>query len=188
MNAYFFFLIFNSLIFFNKISFSVSIASKVFPIYKIALSPNLREFFKNKSYNLIIHDIKGIGVIFDNDSEISLIPEILGKYIEKYYNHFEEVMTDFIPKENGIIEIILYYYYGGSECLHFIFENYGISIPISNLLTFKDDIHTFKFRMKENQDNIVIGKDLIELLGIDLSDINNIVVNDKYMSKIEDEE
>ena len=188
MNTYFFFLIFNILVFINKISFSVSIASKVFPIYKIALSPNLSQLYKNKSYNSIIHNIKGIGIIFDNDSEISLMPEMLGKFIEKYYNHFEETITDFIPKENGIIEIILYYYYGGSECLHFIFENYGISIPISNLLTFKDNIHTFKFRMKENQENIVIGRELIELLGIDLSDMNNIVVNDKYMSKIEDEQ
>ena len=97
-------------------------------------------------------------------------------------------MTDFIPNENGTVEIILNYFYGGSECLHFILENYGISVPISKLLIYEDNVHRFKFVMKENEENIIIGKELFELLGIDLSDMNNININDEYMSKIEDED
>ena len=188
MNTYLFFLIFKILLFLNEISFSLSLTSNIIPIYKIAFSSNLRQLYKNNINNLIINNIKGIGLIFDTNSEFSIIPEQLGKYIEQYYDHFEEILIDFIPKVNGYIEIIIYYYYGGSECLHFIFENYGISIPVEKLLNYENEIHAFKFLLKENHENIIIGKDLIELMGIDLSDINNIVINDKYMSKIDDDE
>ena len=41
---------------------------------------------------------------------------------------------------------------------------------------------------KENQENIIIGKELIELIGIDLKDLNKFIVNEKYISKIEEEE
>ena len=41
---------------------------------------------------------------------------------------------------------------------------------------------------KDNQENIIIGKVLIEVLGIDLNDLNNFIVNEKYISKIEDDE
>ena len=188
MYTYLFFIAFNILIFTNKITLSLSIRSKIFPVYKIGLTPNLSQMYKNKNYDLVINNIKGMGIIFDNDLDISIIPKQLGIYIEKYYNHFEEIMTDFIPNENGTVEIILNYFYGGSECLHFILENYGISVPISKLLIYEDNVHRFKFVMKENEENIIIGKELFELLGIDLSDMNNININDEYMSKIEDED
>ena len=90
----------------NKISFSLCKKSKILPVYKIALSQNLSQINKNSNYNLIVNDLKGIGLIFDSDSEINLIPQQLMKYIELYYNHFEETITNFIPKEDGYIEFI----------------------------------------------------------------------------------
>ena len=117
-----------------KISLSFCEKSKIFPLYKIALSPNLSQITKKSNYNLIVNDLKGIGLIFDSESEINLIPQQLMKYIYLYYNHFEETVVDYIQKEDGNMELILYYYYGGTESLHFIFENIGISIPINDLL------------------------------------------------------
>ena len=179
---------FNILIFFIKITISLSITSKIFPIYKIALSPNLSQLYKNRNYNLIENNIKGIGLIFDKDSDINLIPQQLMKIIEQYYLHFEETIIDYTQNKNGYTELLLYYYYGGSESLHFIFEKNGISIPFKQLLIYEEEeMHRFKFMTKENQENIVIGKQLIELLDIDLSDINNFSINEKYISKIEDE-
>ena len=172
----------------NKISFSLCKKSKILPVYKIALSQNLSQINKNSNYNLIVNDLKGIGLIFDSDSEINLIPQQLMKYIELYYNHFEETITNFIPKEDGYIEFILQFYYGGTESLHFIFENTGISLPINDLLKYEESLHKFKFMTKDNQENIIIGKVLIEVLGIDLNDLNNFIVNEKYISKIEDDE
>ena len=63
----------------------------------------------------------------------------------------------------------------------------GISIPVKELLIFEEDLQRFKFLTKENQENIIIGKDLIELLNINFKDINNITINEKYISKIDDE-
>ena len=188
MNVYFLLITFIIVIITNKISIISCEKSKIFPIYKIALSPNLSQIAKNRNYNLIVNNIKGIGLIFDSDSEINVIPEQLMKYIYIYYNHFEETIVEYIPKEDGYLELILQYYFGGSESLHFIFEKNGISIPINELLIFEEDQHKFKFKTKENQENIIIGKELIEFLGMDLNDLNNFNLNEKYISKIEDEE
>ena len=69
-------------------------------------------------------------------------------------------------------------------------KKFGISIPIADLLKYdeEEDIYRFKFITKENQENIIIGKDLIEFMNIDFKDINNIIINKKYISKLEDEE
>ena len=188
MKPYLLILAFKILILFNNTTISLSLTSKIFPIYKIALSPNLSQLYKNRNYNLIENNIKGIGLIFNEDSDINLIPQQLMKTIEQYYQHFEEIIVENIEKDNGYIELILYYYYGGSESLHFIFEKNGFSIPLKELLIYEEkEMHRFKFITKENQENIVIGKQLIELLGIDLSDTNNFSINEKYISKIEDE-
>ena len=179
-----------NILYFCLIQNSISLTSDIFPIYKIIFSPNLNELDSN-TYNFILNDIKGIGLIFDPNSTINLMPMHLMRHINKYYEHFEEVMVDFIPRDNGYSEIILNYYYGGAESLHLIMENSGISIPFAELFVFiyEENIHKFKFLTKENQENIIIGKDLIELMGVDLKDVNKFVINnEKYISKLEDED
>ena len=189
MNIYLLILFFNILIIFNNIPLSLSLRSEIIPIYKIILSSNLNELYKSNSYNLILNDVKGIGLIFDINSEINIIPKHLIKYIKNYYDHFEETISELIPnkKYNEYDELILYYYYGGSESIHFIFEKMGISIPVIELLTYEEDYQKLKFLSKENQENIIIGKDLIELMNINLKDINNIIINEKYITKVDDE-
>ena len=183
-----YFLLPTILIFINKIIIIFSERSEIIPVYKIALSRNLSELYKNNIYNLIINDLKGVGLIFNPDSDINLIPYNIMIYIQLYYNHFEEVIPEFEISEDGYSELILNYYYGGIESINFIFENIGLSIPMKDLFINKEEIKVFKFKTNEFQENIIIGKELIEFLGIELKGGKDFIINNNnYISKIYEE-
>ena len=175
------------LIFINRIILILSEKSEIIPVYKIALSRNLSELYKNNIYNLIINDLKGVGLIFNSESDINLIPYDIMIYIQTYYNHFEEVIPQLEISEDGYRELILNYYYGGIESINFIFENIGLSIPMKNLFIDKEEIKVFKFKTHEYQENIIIGKSLIEFLGIELKGGKDFIINNNnYISKIQE--
>ena len=39
--------------------------------------------------------MKEVGIIFNSNSEVNLMPNHLKKYIKNYYNHYEEILTDY---------------------------------------------------------------------------------------------
>ena len=181
-------LLFTILIFINKIIIIFSERSEIIPVYKIALSRNLSELYKNNIYNLIINDLKGVGLIFNPDSDINLIPYNIMIYIQLYYNHFDEVVPELKISDDGYSELTLNYYYGGIESINFIFENIGLSIPMKDLFINKEEIKVFKFKTNEFQENIIIGKNLIEFLGIELKGGKDFIINNNsYISKIYEE-
>ena len=183
-----YFLLHTILIFINKIIIIFSETSEIIPVYKIALSRNLSELYKNTIYNLIINDLKGVGLIFNSDSDINLIPYNIMIYIQQYYNHFDEVVPELEKNEDGYSELILNYYYGGIESINFIFENIGLSIPMKDLFKNKEESYIFKFKTKEYQENIIIGKNLIGFLGIELKGGKDFIINNNnYISKIYEE-
>ena len=175
------------LVLFNLLIFSLSLKSNILPLFKFCISKDLNLLIK-KNNSLFLNDIKGVGVIFDSDSKINLIPNYLLKYIEKFLDPY---YSDYSPSQSEYKELILYGYYDSIESIHFIFENFGISIPIKELLIEKDiliepGIQGFKFYSKDEQEYIVFGKDLIELMNIDILNGKNIIINNEnYISKLE---
>ena len=73
-----------------------SSTSSIFPIYKLLISKEInkmsaRDIFRNK-YNM-----KGVGIIFNKDSDISLMPKNLFTLITNYY-HDSYYYSDKIEK------------------------------------------------------------------------------------------
>ena len=79
--------------------------------------------------------------------------------------------------------------YYGFETIHFIFEDYGITIPLQYFLIEKDKTQKYglRFLTVENQEYIIFGKDLIELMDIEFIDKNHInIKNDEFISKMDE--
>ena len=79
--------------------------------------------------------------------------------------------------------------YYGFETIHFIFEDYGITIPLHYFLIEKDETQKYglRFLTVENQEYIIFGKDLIELMDIEFIDKNHInIKNDEFISKMDE--
>ena len=79
--------------------------------------------------------------------------------------------------------------YYGFETIHFIFEDYGITIPLQYFLIEKDETQKYglRFLTVENQEYIIFGKDLIELMDIEFIDKNHInIKNDEFISKMDE--
>ena len=59
---------------------------------------------------------------------------------------------------------------------------------MKSLFIKKEDINIFKFKTNEYQENIIIGKNLIEFLGIELKGGKDFIINNNnYISKIDEE-
>ena len=69
------------------------------------------------------------------------------------------------------------------ETIHFILNDIGITMPLNELFVPKnitEHKYSFRFLGKEDQENIIFGKDLIKLMDIDFRDNNNnFVINNK---------
>ena len=84
-----------------------------------------------------------------------------------------------------IVYATLYY---GFETPHFLFETFGISIPTKYYLIEKGESQRYGiiFMTKEDQEYIVFGKDLIDVMEIEFKDENNFIIhNDEFISKFD---
>ena len=74
------------------------------------------------------------------------------------------------------------------ETLHFILENFGITIPLEYFLIKIDNFQNYRmvFFSKENQEYIEIGKDLMDKMDIEFKDEKNFVIhNEEFYTKID---
>ena len=112
---------------------------------------------------------KGYGLIFNNNSNISLIPYYLFTQLVAYYKSFEEVVVGPINTQDEYQELIIYAYIKDYEYLHFILENMDISIPLKYYLTEKEETQKYgmRFISRKDQEYIVFGKDLIDIMEIE---------------------
>ena len=169
-----------------KLSISSIDSSIIFPVNKILLAQDVNEM---ASPNRIKNDLNsiGFGITFNDSLNISLIPINLFKEIELFFKGFEDIIVRIVKYENGNKEIILFAnLYYGLETIHFIFENFGISIPLKYFLIEKDEVQKYgiRFQTNEKQEFITFGKDLIDIMGIELNGQNNLVIkNEEFLTK-----
>ena len=182
-----FFLILISLYIFPNVS------SNIYPIYKLIITSNLNyvnvtnlAYYINYSLNT-----KGVGIKFDYNSEINIIPYHLFNQIRKIIEIFIDGYLFIKDKDNNYKELLLIGYMDDIISFHFITENIGITIPNNVLFPLNiSDIgrSTFTFLTKENQENIIIGKNLMDLMKIEFNNENDFIIrNDEFISKVNDE-
>ena len=184
---------FNIIIFILIINF-ISILnqiSSIFPIKKILLSQELSKLDLISNIKLELGS-KGYGLIFNNNSNISLIPYYLFDQIVTHYRSFEDVIVGPINTQDEYQELIIYAYIKDYEYLHFILENMDISIPLKYYLTAKKEEsqkYGMRFFSRKDQEYIVFGKDLIDIMEIEFEGQNNFTIhNSEFISTFGDNE
>ena len=192
MKTQFFSLFFNITLFIViKLSTSSIEVSSIIPVYKIMLAKDLNHLDKNPYLNWEL-DSKGIGIIFDKTSKESYIPMSLFERIELFYQIYDDMLQQTKKYENKTRELIVYANLErGYEDIHFALEFIGISIPLKYLFVDKGEQfeekrrYGLRFLTRENQEHIIFGKDLIEIMDIEFKDENNFIIcNKEFVSKI----
>ena len=178
-------------IFINNFKSILNQISSIFPIKKILLSQELSklDLYTNIKVNL---GTKGYGLIFNNNSNISLIPYYLFDQLVAHYKSFEDVIVAPINTEKENMELVIYAYIKDYEFLHFILENMDISIPLKYYLTEKKEEsqkYGMRFFSRKDQEYIVFGKDLIDLMEVEFKGENNFTIhNSEFISTFGDNE
>ena len=172
-----------------QLSYSSNESIPVYKVKRIILTDSINNF--NSPYNIRCDiESKGYGVTFNYNSNISLIPYNLFERLFEFYKSYEDIYTNIMQLDNGIKELIIYANIEyGFETIHFIFEKFGISIPLQYYLVDKEEIQKFgiRFLSKEDQQYISFGKDLIDVMNIEIKDDNSFIVNnDDFISKMDD--
>ena len=165
--------------------------SSIYPIYKILLSENVDYLDSSEArfFNQYLNP-KGIGLIFDFNTNISIIPINLFSRIFYFYHLTYYEFLSFRLKDNGDYqEIILYDKYKSLELIHFILENMGIVIPLDLMFTLNsNNEYIFRFIGKKDAEYIVFGKDLIDLMNIEFKSNNYFEIHNKnFIVKFGDE-
>ena len=164
-------------------------SSFILPIRKIFLTEDINRIdsIRSPKYDL---DSIGYGITFNNNSNISLIPLTLYQNIKVFYKSYEEIVVEETQIKNGNKEIIIYANIDyGLETIFFIFENFGISIPLKYFLIEKDMIQKYgiRFQTNEKQEYITFGKDLIDIMDIKFNENHNLIINnEEFLIKFDD--
>ena len=155
-----------------------------FEVFKIIMSDDLSK--PNRTSYAYVP--KGVFLTFDPNSNISSIPPQIEFEIK---NGFSSVYEGSDPYEkdlgNGYEALISHFYIDYCfPAVNFILENQAITIPSKYLFKNKEYFE-FTFLIKKNQDNIIFGKDLIDLMGIEFLPDDSIFINNKeFIIKIRD--
>ena len=181
------------LILISILSFSTNQISSIIPLYKVVITENLNIFKTKESHNYC-HNTKGVGIIFNNNYNISVMPKHIFNDIIKYYQITYDFIDKFEKLKNGYTQYLIIDSIRPYETIHFILKDMGITFPIKQLFFIKEEeeeedfVYFFRFLTKEDHENIIIGKDLIDLMNVTFVD-NNIVINNKdYISKVKEED
>ena len=178
------------LIFISSIKYSLSQTSSLIPIYKFIFSENITNLEINSIMNYRF-DLKGVGLLLNNNSDINLIPIYLFSEIYKFYSFYDDIYTYIEELPNGYKEFLMISSLQKIETIHLILNDLGIIFPLNELFIPRDEeenLYSFIFLSKEEQENIIFGKDLIKKMEIEFKENeNNFIINNKdFIIKIED--
>ena len=163
---------FNNIIFIILLTLLIKkvILYPIFQVHRIIMNDNITDMEKT-SYQF---SHKGMILTFDPSLNYSLIPIQIENEIK---NGFYTIVEYSEPYEkdmgNGFQALITHIY--DPICfsaINFILDDKGIRIPKEYFFR-KKDVYEFIFLMKENQDKIIFGKDLIDLMEIEFINNNN---------------
>ena len=172
-------------------SSSLSQITQIIPLYKLLIAGDINKFKEKEKYNICIKP-KGIGIIFNQTSEISIIPEQLFYEITKYYQVVYDLIDKVEQTKNGYSLYLIVECLRPDETIHFILKDMGITIPLKILFYDNEEdegmVYYFRFLTKKDQENIIIGKDLIDLMDITFIDNNNFIINNKsFVTNVKEE-
>jgi len=180
-----------SIIFGIIFSSSFSQITQVIPLYKVLIAGDINKFKEKEKYNICIKP-KGVGIIFNKTSEVSIMPEQLFSEITSYYRIVYDLIDKVEPTKNGYNLYLIIECLRPDETIHFILRDMGITIPLKTLFYDNDEdegmVYYFRFLTRKDQENIIIGKDLIDLMDITFVDNTNFIINNKsFVTNVKEE-
>ena len=180
-----------SIIFGIIFSSSFSQITQVIPLYKVLIAGDINKFKEKEKYNICIKP-KGVGIIFNKTSEVSIMPEQLFSEITSYYRIVYDLIDKVEPTKNGCNLYLIIECLRPDETIHFILRDMGITIPLKTLFYDNDEdegmVYYFRFLTRKDQENIIIGKDLIDLMDITFVDNTNFIINNKsFVTNVKEE-
>ena len=164
-----------------------------FPLYKIIAIDNINKFKSETNLNHFYIESKGIGINFNNNSDVSSIPMNLFQEIVTFYRIADDYLIDKIEDiKNGYKQYLIIESTRPKETINFILKDYGITFPLKQLFYSLEDeedfVYYFRFVSREDQENIIIGKDLIQLMNVTFIDKDNFIINNsEFISKLDND-
>ena len=156
-----------------------------FEVFIIAMNDNITQMERSSYY----FKTKGLILTFDPYSNISSIPLQIHNEIK---NGFYTIYPGTEPYEkdlkNGYQAFISHAYDAiRFPSVNFILSDRSITIPSKYLFKNKE-VFEFVFLINENEDKIIIGKDLIDLMNVEFINENELFIhNREFVIKIKDD-
>ena len=175
---------FNNIIFIILLTLLIKkvILYPIVQVHRIIMNDNITDMEKT-SYQF---SHKGMILTFDPNLNYSIIPLQIENEIK---NGFYSIIEYSEPYERDIgngFQVLITHVFNPIcfPTVNFILEGRAIIIP-TNFLFRKKDVYEFIFLIKENQDKIIFGKDLINLMDIEFINNNNdFVIHNKTFEVI----
>ena len=160
------------------------ISYPLYEVHRIIMNDNLSDMEKS-SYQFF-H--KGMILTFDPNLNYSLIPLQIENEIKNGFYTIVEFSEPYEKEIGNGLQVLITHIFNPVcfPAVNFILDDRAIKIPTEFLFK-KKDVYEFVFLMKENQDKIVFGKDLIDLMNIEFIN-NGFVIHNKtfeYMINID---
>ena len=160
------------------------ISYPLYEVHRIIMNDNLSDMEKS-SYQFF-H--KGMILAFDPSLNHSLIPLQIENEIKNGFYTIVEFSEPYEKEIGNGLQVLITHIFNPVcfPAVNFILDDRAIKIPTEFLFK-KKDVYEFVFLMKENQDKIVFGKDLIDLMNIEFIN-NGFVIHNKtfeYMINID---